>query len=1575
MKAHLNQVSLFALLGLACLVQARCVTGGEELPDPIKDDYEGYEPDFIKKIADGGERGGLFRGWTRSEKDMKASSETSFFSLNRVIEDERANALVLAAIDKEKGDAHREALRIYDQLFRRILKNRPDILYRVSDHGVFVPLAQYVQRRILNYPKDDLEFYRTKNDTVARESFQTAKRKYAPAGFTEIIEKMLATSYGDDALFELGNAELDAGHYLAALDYYTTLRDYFPNSDRRTAELFLKIAYCRKMLGEKNVEIPEKWPAEEKVPPQTLGPLKKMVLEARFQAPAFHQQRHSPPHEATDDYTLNPPPLDPEAKRKPFWKKTLPASRRDFWVYTQPVATGKSIIYRHKNIIYARSVLTGELRWKNDIGGKAVWQNRNARMYPHEGILVRDGLVFTPMYKIGASLVAIDEVTGQVKWAYGPIAASNEEEARMRFESAPAGGARTVFATYILDNIEGRTHSDTEYGVIAFEARTGRIAWRARLCRLMPGKFTAGFANRIRNRIRSFSSPPLYHQGTVYVTTNAGAIAALDAVSGRIKWLMRYPYWPHIHDATRQFGKTRSGVYTDGSWRPHHPMFWFNQRPLLIGERLYVVPVDTRLMLCLDRRTGKVLWSRAKRSSGFTHFMGAAKTGELVMVNNGREVELLDPATGKANWRFRGMIPEETTPLLKHVIPGTLGGTKRSNGIYFNRRWFGLGARPYLSTDGNLHVPSWTDIGCYYTYWKYYWPNLYAYQLSTVSLSDRKFVTQQRYYTDEWLGYCHHWLNDYAPTVVKGLKELPVKNEHAKRSIRILDEVAGDRMPVNTRGPFMPFSRLTITRYGIPFELRFGPREVAMVFDPQALRKKIKDKTGPEAEFARGELAIAESRLEEAEQRLSRCLKAIPSEDLDFRARVNQQLFLVRKRLARGAIRSASAPKELKYVLGMSSTAGTLGEEIQTLFALAEANERNGDLKAAARSLRSIIDTYGHYEYPVAALVNSDSKSVFGSANRILDLAERRASKTFHGEPFVDSLKILRKGLPLYFSSVSPLTKTFHLRAGELASMRLARLALRNPAFKAAFETEAETLLDKADPEEQLQRLWEFPATAAAQGVLDQHFKATQALKGIEKRKRLWRLADIARISGLKTPKESRSLVEAPKPAGPRAAIASPGKEVTKEFDYIEGAVWLALERRGERHMRPNLAFFGARIKKRLDNKFALKCLNLESGKELWQSPNVRLKGRGQESGFFEAFVHGDLVVVHGLYDVCAFDLEKGQPRWRYRVPFSFEIKHAVMSGDLLILADKAESVALFMPSGDVAWQMKERGDVYIPPYFHGDRLIGVRKLPFNVTVRYRATGILIGRLSLPDLSLAEQHPLIEKGPEALPAAHRGNLLVLSDGWYYIAIDVDTLTVRWKRLIDANDVTRTPAMRFALGDECLAVLKEDYDQKALYVISSKTGEVLWRTAPTSKDKKKEEEEPDPNADIIKTMYSMFFSGENLYGLEVHPGNAFYVVGRAARTGKLLFRHEVGDYESPPRAVMRPHRFGQHAVIQTQTNQDLELLAANLKTGKPTFKIKGKGIGWFGEHGRVSATVQAGRMLLLCKEKLIYGPTD
>ena len=1567
-----SSVLFLAACVLACVIASAGQPAPRPEKDPYKDTYATYRPDFLRLIRDGSAYAGLFQGWPQPEKTMRLSSERSFYTLNLIHQDARANALVVAALERERQGRYRDALKMYQIVIDRY----PGALYRVSNHGVFVPVSQYCQRRILDFPPDALEHYRTLFDARAKEAFEQARRKHSLIGLSEIVDNMLATSYGGKAIIELGDASLDTGHYLAALERFTTIRDFFPSAELRTPELGLKVAYCHRMLGEEEAE--SRAPSlKSELSEEQLAKLRQVVKGARHQKAPFHSQLTSPPHASADDYTLYLPTTDPLALTEPVWKSPYPGPHRnlrDFFVFYQPVVTDNSIIYRRDNILYSRSVLNGELRWQNDIGGRSAWQNRDARQYPLEGVLVRDGLVFTVISKGGPSLVALDEVTGQLRWAYGPMVASTEEEARMRFEAAPAGGPRAVYAGYVLDNIEGDTHTDTEYGLIAFDSTTGRIRWRKPLCRLAPGKFSAGFAVRRRNRVRSFTSPPLYHQGTVYYNTNAGVIAALDSLSGRIKWLMRYPYYPSVHDATRQFGGTTRGY--NPPW-PHSPMFWYNQRPLIVAERLFVLPVDTRFMMCLDRRTGRVVWTKARGTKspwnfkdsranlyragdgGAAYVLGPTSTGKLVIVydSRGGAVHLVDPATGKTTWISPDLLKRDDQPVMKY---GTHMYSWAAIGI--NGRRFCTAARPFLTTDDKLSVSSFAFVNTGSYGLTYGW----AYNLCELSLRDRKVIQKRRYYSGELIAMADYYIHTLCPKGLKDYLDLPHKDAKAKRAISELRQIVADRVPANKYGPFMPFSRMTFKRFGEQFELRWSTRDMSMVYRRGAVEKALAKRADPEARFASTELALADSRLDDASALLKDCMARVSSEDLDFRALIRQQLFRVHQRLARSGIRAGKLDQELENCLGMSRTASTLAEEIQTLFALGDAYERRGELKSAARCLRSITSTYGHHEYPVAPIVVADPRRTLAGAHGVIEKAEEYVKSPFYSRELTRSLALARKGLALYFSTVSPLPKPLTVRAGELAASRLARLQERSPEFAATFENLAKRELSGRKAEEQLYRLWEFPRTAAAQKILDDLFRGAEEIKGVAGRQRRWRLADAARVCRLKVPEAFRARVTAPPPEPPPLAVALPQPARIRDLADAEGINWLVLERRGRRSRHRNLLFVGGRVRKRLDNKFVVLCLNLDTGEVVWRRVNLRLKGTGQEPGFFEAFVYGDLVVVHGLYDVLAFGVTDGRLRWRFRCPFNFEIRRAVMSGDLLVLSGTTETLALYLPTdspaGEVAWQVQEMGDLYIPPYFAGptggtsDRLISVRKMPFGVTVRYRATGKLIGRLNLPDLSRHEKHPLLPNGPRSVPVAHDGDLLVVTDGWYYIAVDTQRLAIAWKRLIDNNDMTREPAMRFALGGGFLTVLKENYDQKVIYMLSSRTGKVLWHTDPK-------------DANSPRPMHSVIIRGQRAYGIVPHAGQGFYFVGVDCNTGRRLLTREVTGYQGRPSVTLVPRLFGRYAVAAVQDRQEFELKVFDSKDGALRHTLKRKGVGPFGIHGRVSSTIQKGRLVLMSKDKL------
>jgi len=644
----------------------------------------------------------------------------------------------------------------------------------------------------------------------------------------------------------------------------------------------------------------------------------------------------------------------------------------------------------------------------------------------------------------------------------------------------------------------------------------------------------------------------------------------------------------------------------------------------------------------------------------------------------------------------------------------------------------------------------------------------------------------------------------------------------------------------------------------------------------------------------------------------------------------------------------------------MSRTAGTLAEEIETLFAVADARERRGELDAAAKALRTIINTYGDHEYPISDVAATEHLKIVAAAESVIDRYSKFLSDSLYARELTNSLTLMKRGLPLYLSTVSPLPKSLTLRAGELAAIRLRNLKQQSDSFAEMYARLAEGELADRPDNELLKLLGEFPGTDSAQKALDHLILQAMKTDNAQSRQQVWQLADVARVSGLSITDELRDQIHPIHTVSVEPSIKLPQESRDVEFGEQETAARLVMERRGDRTIAPQLMFVATRVRKRLDNKFTVAARDLNSGKAVWQTEELRLKGKGQEPGFFSAFVYGDVVLVRGLYDVLALSLKDGSLRWRYRVPFDFEIRSATLSGDLLLLFGKIESIALYVPTdtetGEVAGQAQESGDLYIPPYMDNERVISVRKLPFNVTVRYRATGRLIGRLELPDLSMLQDHPLLEDGPDSLPTARHGNRLVLTDGWYYILIDTNQLEILWKRLIDNNDSTSVPSLRFALGPNHVSVLKEDYDQKAIHMLSAETDELLWSTDPK-------------NSQSPRPMHSMSILEDQIYGIEPHPGQAFYFTARNCSTGALVFRTEVTGYQARPQVTLLPEHYGNHLVARTTDRQDFELKSFNMTSGAVEHTLQMKGVGPYDVHGRVSATVQNGRLVMLSKDSL------
>lgn len=1538
-------------------------------PEPYKAEYLNYSPDFVKKVVE------QYR-WQYSEKEMERSSEIKFYTLNEVEEVNRANALVKVAIESEESGDYRKAMTMYQDIINKfsIASGNNEILYRVSSYGVFVPVAQYCQRRLLNFPKEHLDFFRTLRDPEAKELFDEAVKKYSLDLFSEIIDKYLATSYGGKSLMFLGDAALDSGNYLQALEYFRIILEYIPDKNLSTPELYLKVQLCEKALGQSVSTGTGN--SKSNISEKDIQILRNAIkLETPVKA-SIHTQRTSNDFISTDDYTRFKPTSDPLGLVEPEWENDLLSTRNDNFVYAQPVITDTSVVVRLKNIIYCYSIINGNLRWKNDIGGRSNWQDWNQNQIPLEDVVIQDGVVVTPLLKGGPSLLALDETTGQVKWSYGPMSASDGDESLMRFECAPTAGPGTIYANYILDNIKGDTHIDTEYGVIAFESATGRVKWRRQVCRLQPGKFDGSFGSVRRNRIRSFSTSPIYHEGTVYVNSNAGAVAAMDSLSGRIKWLMRYPYHPSVHDLSRTFGSR--GQYDPPNFVLLEPSFWFNQRPLVVGETLYILPVDSPFLLSLDRRTGKVNWTFGKPTRGFCYLLGPLSTGEMVVTGNGRGIKdyrgysshpiyLLDPASGKVTWIGPDYILNDSQPVMNSG--GVANGFEY--GISINRSYFETAARPFLSEDDKLILTSWSSLSLW---WK---PGGAAYALGEIDLKNRKVLGQRRYYNGTFLSQADGIINDDkglvmernpigAPLMLSIMKKIPRLTKEQEVQIANLEKIIKDTVPVNEYPAFMPFSRVTFSRYGVPFELRLSPRKISLVYQRSDLESKLNNDKSLVSTFAKAELSVKDGDYKNAANFLNQCLALVSPEDVNFRALIKQQFYKVYLELVRSAIRAGKPKMLMENALGMSNTASVLAEEVESLFVLSESYHKNGNIKSSAECLRTLIEVYGHHEYPISSLsakalfYQEEMPVIHETINEIFEEAKLNAGTMYKKETNL-VLDLVSKSSPLYFSSVSPLPKELTIRTGDLAILKLIDLLKKSSGYESEYSKNGEKELAGDKIDQLLYHVWKYPNTAKGQETFNRVCKLSSTLPEEEKREVLRKLGHVAKICKFKLPDELVSFFKVVENNIYKEVNKNYGDKSYEVKDFKDG-IMIVLDREGDINLHSNLLFLGIKLPKKKDFKFSLVCFDLSQDKEVWRKDEFRLKDEGREPGFFKAFVYQDIVVVNGLYDVFGFNIKTGAEIWHYKAPYSFEINEATLSGNIFAISGSTETIALQIDTksviGEVAWQQKEEGNIYYKPYFLNDLLISVRKYPFNITSRYRSTGSLLGRLELPDLSMIETHPILKDGPPELPIARSGKYVVVSDEKYLIVYDTVKMEMYWKTPLANVDRSKDLKMRVAINEKYVTLIKEDYDRKAIYCYNINNGAVLWNTDPV-------------NSGSAQPIYSMLLEGDTLYGIGEHPGQGFYFVAYDCTKGTVKFKKLIEGYSSMPLVSLRSQIYEKHLIAQIQDRKDFQLIVFDKNTGEVVKKVSEKGDGPIGEGGRISMTVQDGHPVLFNKVQFKY----
>ena len=188
-------------------------------------------------------------------------------------------------------------------------------------------------------------------------------------------------------------------------------------------------------------------------------------------------------------------------------------------------------------------------------------------------------------------VVCLDRTSGAARWTVQPAALP----AALR-ESAFIGTPLVVGDAVYVACRGGRPNQFDDCYVLCFAAANGQLRWSS---------YIASSNANISETGETFgSTPPVaqlsYSSGRVYVLTNLGALASLDAHGGTILWLNLYPReLPPMNEFNMRF---RNGLQAASSM-PDKP--WSAAPPVISGGKIFVLPTDASSLFLYDAFTGE----------------------------------------------------------------------------------------------------------------------------------------------------------------------------------------------------------------------------------------------------------------------------------------------------------------------------------------------------------------------------------------------------------------------------------------------------------------------------------------------------------------------------------------------------------------------------------------------------------------------------------------------------------------------------------------------------------------------------------------------------------------------------------------------------------------------------------------------------------------------------------------------------------------------------------------------------------------------------------------------------------
>ena len=223
-------------------------------------------------------------------------------------------------------------------------------------------------------------------------------------------------------------------------------------------------------------------------------------------------------------------------------------------------------------------------------------------------------------FRVHNELVGLDLSGAQGKLFF-QVSASEDIEPK---DAAWSFGGSPVVAAGRLYSVLTRTNPNTQTHVACFDVETGKLLWNRKIC--------AELANSIDSH--NFVTPDLLTlaENSIYYSTGVGAVAALNADDGTVRWVVTYER-RKLETNSELSDYTRQGL-----------------TPCLFHQGILVVaPSDVDRIIAYDAENGLLKWT-CMLPDRIRHLLGVANNN---LILSGNLLWALDIESGEFSWPIR----------------------------------------------------------------------------------------------------------------------------------------------------------------------------------------------------------------------------------------------------------------------------------------------------------------------------------------------------------------------------------------------------------------------------------------------------------------------------------------------------------------------------------------------------------------------------------------------------------------------------------------------------------------------------------------------------------------------------------------------------------------------------------------------------------------------------------------------------------------------------------------------------------------------------------------------------------